>query len=268
MSTQLPVIGTAHALLIEGEAARRFAQAQFSGDVDALPVRHWQWNAWLTSAGRVRALMQLADLGEGRLLAVVRGGDIDQVRRQLERFVLRSPVTLATQRCITRAGGPAPLGQAHQDGSSVVLGYGTRSLHLECSSELPAPDHAAASAWRLADIRAGWPWLPEVEPEFLPPALGLENLGAVAFEKGCYPGQEIAARLHFRGGHKRALFHLCGPVALPRGASRTCDGSEAWILDTARDAAGYEALAVLPKDTHTEISIMGEIFRVVSRFAS
>tara|TARA_X000000950_G_scaffold276306_1_gene363992 strand:+ start:32487 stop:33215 length:729 start_codon:yes stop_codon:yes gene_type:complete len=40
---------------------------------------------------------------------------------------------------------------------------------------------------------------------FLPQALGLDLVGAVDFKKGCYLGQEIVARTHFRGALKRKL---------------------------------------------------------------
>jgi tRNA-modifying protein YgfZ len=43
---------------------------------------------------------------------------------------------------------------------------------------------------------------------FLPSWLGLEHLGAISVRKGCYPGQEIVARLHFKGGNKRWLQRL------------------------------------------------------------
>ncbi len=44
--------------------------------------------------------------------------------------------------------------------------------------------------------------------QFLPQMLGLDSLGAVDFDKGCYLGQEIVARVQYRGEHKRELTHL------------------------------------------------------------
>src|SRR6185312_11690713 len=50
---------------------------------------------------------------------------------------------------------------------------------------------------RRAQILLGWPWLPASALDvLLPPALSLHRLQAVAIDKGCYPGQEIVARLH------------------------------------------------------------------------
>src|SRR4029078_11270646 len=100
--------------------------------------------------------------------------------------------------------------------------------------------------WRVAHIRRACPALPGGQPEFMPPALGLERLGAVAFDKGCYPGQEIVARLHYRGGHKWHLCRLRGSMPLPVGEVRDAAGSAvAQVLDIAKAENGFEALTVL-----------------------
>ena len=41
---------------------------------------------------------------------------------------------------------------------------------------------------------------------FLPQSLNLDLLGGLSFDKGCYPGQEIVARMHFRGKLKQRLY--------------------------------------------------------------
>jgi len=119
----------------------------------------------------------------------------------------------------------------------------------------------------LDDIRRGWPTLPDGQPEFLPPALGLERLGAMAFDKGCYPGQEIAARLHYRGGHKWHLCRLRGSVPLPVGEVRDVPGSTvARVLDIVSAEDGFEALAVLQIGTPSEIRLLGNIYAIESTF--
>lgn len=260
-----PAISSVNGLVMEGADARRFAQTQFAGDVDALAPGHWQWNAWLNAKGRVQALMHLVDIGDDRLLAVLRGGDAEATRVALVRYLLRMRANLTVQTFTGRHGGPVPDGIARMDAGQIVLGYGLRSLRLD---PVPAPsDPAAETAWRLADIRQGWPKLPGGEPAFLPPALGLEHLGAVAFEKGCYPGQEIAARLHYRGGHKHCLYHLCGTAPLPEGGIRDADGgSPVWILDSAAESDGVEALAVASNENSHEIKVMDNIYSIVTKF--
>ena len=73
----------------------------------------------------------------------------------------------------------------------------------------------------------------------------------MSVKKGCYPGQEIMSRLHFKGGNKRGLYRLAiqtetlsnpgWPIAL-RGESATCRSD---CDGRATDGARCEALAIL-----------------------
>ena len=265
MTSCFPAIGEVACIAIEGADARRFAQAQFAGDVDVLGSGQWQWNAWLDAKGPVRALMHLADIDDGRLLAILRGGNAETIHAALMRFVLRMHVTPKVLHRAAFAGGPVALGTASTEpDGAVVLGYGARSLRLvPVAATL---DQAAQSEWRLQDIRQGWPTLPAGEPGFLPPALGLEHLGAVAFRKGCYPGQEIAARLHYRGGHKYRLHHLCGRKPLPPGWVAAANGTAVWVLDAVSFQRKVEVLAVMSVMNDLNINILEHEYDIVSIF--
>jgi folate-binding protein YgfZ len=95
----------------------------------------------------------------------------------------------------------------------------------------------------LADVRDGFPWLPETSLDaLLPSALGLYRLGAVSIGKGCYPGQEIVARLHYRSGHKQHLYRLGGVAGMRSGERIEANDQAAGLL---LNLAGDEALAVL-----------------------
>lgn len=254
-----------HCIVIDGEDARRFAQAQFSGDVGALSPGHWQWNAWLDARGRVEALMQLCDPGDGRLLAVLRGGDAKRIQARLARYLLRARTTLTVREFGGYAGGPVAMETVQAIDADLVIGCGGRSLRLGEARD--GIDAASSERWRLADIRAGWPTLPADGPTFLPPALGLERLGALSFNKGCYPGQEIAARLHYRGGHKLRLHHVRGTTPLALGAPETSDDPAAtWILDWVAAGDAVEALAVAERSTSRKIKNMDNEYDVVSIF--
>ena len=53
-------------------------------------------------------------------------------------------------------------------------------------------------AWRAGELLAGITWLNAKSTDsFIPQMLGFENIGAVSFQKGCYPGQEIVARARY-----------------------------------------------------------------------
>jgi len=68
-----------------------------------------------------------------------------------------------------------------------------------------APD-AEADDWLEQEIRAGEPAVGlTLTEQFIPQSLNLDALGAVSFEKGCYPGQEIVARTFFLGRLKHRM---------------------------------------------------------------
>lgn len=231
----------AETLLIEGPDAMPFAQAQFSSPVDALPVGHWQFSAWLDPRGRVRELFHLARLGDARYLLLLRGGEARTTAEELRRFVFRSKLDLSALPARNLSTGPAqPLHRVIDDGDIVSLGCESHSLRI--SSTAPGDD-----AWRLLQLRAGWAWLPSsLAGELLAPALSLQRLHAVSTDKGCYPGQEIVARLHFRGGHKRHLHHVSLPCAASAGDMLYRDGREiGCLLDVITAEDHTEALAVL-----------------------
>jgi hypothetical protein len=61
--------------------------------------------------------------------------------------------------------------------------------------------------WEWLDIRAGIPTiLPTTQEAFVPQMVNLDLIGGVSFEKGCYPGQEIVARMHYRGTLKQRMY--------------------------------------------------------------
>ena len=80
----------------------------------------------------------------------------------------------------------------------------TQSLWNEFSQHLSVANFAA---WRLSQIKCGIPTIyPQTSEEFVLQMTNLDLLEGVSFKKGCYPGQEIIARMHYLGKLKRRLF--------------------------------------------------------------
>ena len=236
MPTDLP----AQTLLLEGADAIAFAQAQFTSDVQALAVGRWQFSAWLDAQGRVLALFQLARIADDSLLLLLRGGEATSMAQSLQRFVFRSKLKLHVPEPRALATGPSHETYAvHREGDAYVFGCGEHSMIVGAA--------ASDDAWRLPQVRAGWPWLPnDALGNLLPPALSLERLQAVAFDKGCYPGQEIVARLHYRGGHKRHMHCVVLSQPVAGGTVLHHKGNHSiQLLDVAGHDATIEALAVI-----------------------
>ncbi len=91
--------------------------------------------------------------------------------------------------------------------------------------EESAPRHASRAVWNIARLEGGRPaWGIDMDDSTLPQEANLDALGAISFTKGCYTGQEVVARLHFRGHVNKQLRGLLGSAPLPQYASVT-DGS-------------------------------------------
>ncbi|WP_109125942.1 folate-binding protein YgfZ [Dyella sp. C11] len=227
-------------LLLEGPDAIAFAQSQFTSNVTSLAVGAWHFSAWLDAQGRVLAFFHLARLADDSLLMLLRGGEAAPIASSLQRFVFRSKVKLtACEPYLLGTGDARESYAAHREGDAYVLGCGDHSLIVGATH--------ADDAWRLPQIRAGWPWLAgDTQGKLLPQAMALEHLQAVAFDKGCYPGQEIVARLHYRGGLKRHMHcvvlsqHVAGGTVLHRSSENSIQ-----LLDVASDDASAWALAVI-----------------------
>lgn len=85
--------------------------------------------------------------------------------------------------------------------SSAVLAYATPAGH---------------AAWEIARTEAGRPdYGVDMDDATIPQEAKLDALDAISFTKGCYTGQEVVARVHFRGHVNRSLRGLKFTGALP-----------------------------------------------------
>jgi len=235
----MPHTYSAQLISIDGADALAFAQAQFSSNLAALGDGHWQWSAWLDAQGRVRALFHLLRLDEQHFCLLLRGGDAADLAAQMQRFVLRAKVGITPQPPLSLSTGDAmAMHTFAQQANTIALGCGSHSLIVASRND---------DDWRLAQLRAGWPWLPDaLLGQLLPASLGLEALGATALDKGCYPGQEIVARLHYRGGHKRHLYRVRLSLTLPPGSELHVENEPAIQLLDVMPINGFaEALAIV-----------------------
>lgn len=254
----------AELLVIAGADAPSFAQAQFTSDVMALTPGHWQWSAWLDAQGRVRHFFLLLRAEPDSLLAWLPLGGAETMRDGLARYVFRAKVKLSVAadwalHASTSEEIGAPL--AAQDVVAHAGGFAFRQPGDAGRIAWLAPvssatsDEAALERWHADDVAAGLPLLaPALAGEFVPQALALERLDAIRFDKGCYPGQEVAARLHFRGGNKRDLrrVRVHGAAPEPGADLLDADGAKSGriLYSASVSAQASEALAVLPIETN------------------
>jgi tRNA-modifying protein YgfZ len=245
---------------ISGADALAFAHAQFTNDVAALDVGAWQYGAWLGAQGRALNVFIVIRASGDRLLLWLPLGDATAMRDGLSRFVFRSKVKIATLDGWTLSHVDDDDTRV-DDKRTIALGdgivfaqAGDRIARLGPSDD-DAFDEDARLRWRCDDVAAHLPWIADAtRDEFVPQALDLDVLHAVRFDKGCYPGQEIAARLHFRGGNKQRLRRvvLTGDADATPGL-RIEDAEGALfgrvLYGARRDDAALDALAVIDERT-------------------
>ncbi|MBS0567464.1 MAG: folate-binding protein [Proteobacteria bacterium] len=279
--TSLSRIALPAAQIVElaGADAIAFAQAQFSSNLAELENGHWQWSAWLSAQGRVRAFFHLLRDDDEHLRLILRGTSAAGMRDALARYVLRAKATL---RAIepdhtfveirlgtgSRPGPQQPWRIEYHDGSSAITLPGTpqRRLILGNADEAAIAADASQAARNkntLADIAAGIVSLaPTLEDKLLPAWIGLDALAATSTNKGCYPGQEIVARLHFKGGNKRRLHRIRFAAAqLPEPGTPLGDGG--LVICSAR-INGEQAAALAVLDEHAASSAGGLVMPGIS----
>lgn len=106
-----------------------------------------------------------------------------------------------------------------------------------------SPGPTRSTAEELLKIQAGIPQIALAQSEkFTPHMLNLDLLQMVSVEKGCYPGQEIIARTHFRGVSKRRCLRFSCDAPIEAGANVT-DGQR--NVGEVVNALGGEVLAVV-----------------------
>jgi folate-binding protein YgfZ len=132
------------------------------------------------------------------------------VRQQLQRYVLRAKVTIeaaGTAWSIYGLHGPDAEAAASTRVHMPADGDGLRHIIVAPRGEyMPEAEYTDRDEWRLDDIAAGIPEIGSpVSGLWVAQMLNLDLIGAVSFNKGCYTGQEVIARAHFRGQVKRRM---------------------------------------------------------------
>jgi hypothetical protein len=289
-------------IAVTGEDARAFLQGQLSTDLEKLTPGSSQLSSWSNSKGRVVTALRVFQRDDAIHLALHQSL-LASVLKRLSLYVLRAKAELTdASESLARFGlaGPEATKLIQKVGLAVpvnvndVTGHGgVQVIRLHGKTHryaLLGPSDALASLWKLSQaagarpvnegqwsllkILAGEPTVyPETSEHFVAQMLGLDELGAIDFKKGCYIGQEVIARSHYRGAVKRHLVHAqsAAPAVLKPGMElqvRGEDASVAEIVDAQRDDKGNWRMLLVIQDAHREAALVhtpsGAAIRVIS----
>lgn len=267
---------------VSGGDAVDFLNGQFTTNIKQLAEKHLQFSAWCNPKGLVKATFYIYrhETGFNILLpAILR----DSFIKQLQMYIMRADVNLVDKSNILirvgiqtnnklltelidsvpeqdddikiqkdfhclRAFGSKNISQRY-----IIIGpiERIRTLWKDFSTySYPV----GAALWELLDIKAAYPWLSSQTTEkFLPQMLNLDLIDGLDYQKGCYPGQEIIARLHFRGQLKRSLYlATCSLDARPEISDQLYinnhKNSVGVVINVQPSKEKYYLLAVIEKE--------------------
>ena len=209
-------------LKISGKDAEEFIQNQFTNDIGKLDNKKVQINAYCQHQGKIIALFWVIRMDESFLLSFPIDL-LEKIESRLKMFVIMSDVVIENVSSLF-----SQIGLINESSLNEFRINDNLALLIEDSinhnAELPQNE----IAWNKACFDS---CLPEVyiktSEKLVPQMLNLDiNELGVSFSKGCYPGQEVVARLHYLGYAKRRLFSFKTDHEMQVGDSLYCANSK------------------------------------------
>lgn len=278
MLSTLPYMGF---ISIMGKDADKFLQGQLTCDINSLTETNSLLGAYCSQQGRVQATFRIFKIN-GHFCLYLPAEIIPAVITLLQRYAVFSKVTV-----IDSSSEIIAIGLAGEAITSILPSHHfllpnaaneviqTKDLWL---AKLPGPgpryllignkqaiDRIQPSlavqtssndqAWELYDIAQGVPIIfQSTMDQYTPHVLNYDQLGGISFSKGCYIGQEIIARTHYRGQVKQHLHRAiitATDTILPIPGDKITDQS-GFPIGTIINASRHhdsviEVLAVLPE---------------------
>lgn len=224
---------------VSGADALPFLHGQLTQDVTGLPADVARLAGYCTAKGRLLATLAMwrgaAPTEDTPQLYALARQDLTQgLLKRLSMFVLRAkaklapaalnvagvwaePARLAALEAAVGVLPRAPWQRAERPSGTWIaaplIGAAPRWWWIASDPQLAAAaplatvlSLAPAATWRAADLAAGIPWISAATQDlFIPQTVNLDLIQGVSFTKGCYPGQEVVARSHYRGTIKRRM---------------------------------------------------------------
>lgn len=267
-------------LEVNGSDAAKFLQGQLSCDLNAVTNASGRRGVHCTPKGRTIASFVLTRQGPQEYAFLLPQSALDMLQQSLAKYIVFSKAKLQgsqDQAIFGLAGDSAgdfiqkyagskvpegPLGQLSFCGGHCLqlegpqLRYLLYLPHSEAKAFWQAASQALAvadsAAWELLDIRQGIANIVDTTSEmFIPQMLNFDKLKAISFSKGCYTGQEVVARAHYRGAVKRRMRYFRGVAdAIPQpGSTLGSDGTSGTTVSAVSNGNGdIEGLVVLAED--------------------
>ena len=266
---------------IKGDDAETFLQGQFSNDITHITDSLSQISCYSSPKGRMFAIFRLSRYNDGYLLCLPRSV-LSTVLKRISMYVIMSKVTLTdvsddlahmglsgegsadVLKTLTGVTLDTANATAQKDDVLVIRHPGDTERYqlIAAPGELiklwstaaKTATPTGANAWPLLDIQAGIPSIhPETSEAFVAQMTNLQTINGINFKKGCYPGQEIVARMHYLGKLKRQMYlaEIDAPTCPVPGttlvaANESSGQGTGQVVDARPNTSGgFDLLAVL-----------------------
>jgi len=233
-------------LKITGSENKAFLQAQLSNDISKIDHSRVQLNAYCQHQGKILALFWVIRSGDDFLLSFPLDL-LDSIKARLQMFVLMSDVSITNV-----TDQYLQIGVIDESQKDSFILNENLSLVLSDSKNLSNFEFTSQEYWDKACIES---FLPEISiastETYIPQMLNLDiNEVGVNFSKGCFPGQEVVARLHYLGKAKRRLFAFKSSSPLSIGDTLHCAESKSAkasgsVVSQVKFGADFYCLATL-----------------------
>lgn len=264
---------------VSGDDATSFLQGQLTNDIKQVSESVSQFSAYCTPKGRALATFFITQRRGVYYLSVARDL-LEPMLKRLRMYVMRSKVVLEdASTSLVHFGYAAPDGdQRLHDlfGVAPAAAYDTVQVNQLTIMRQPAPIPrfkilgelseakklwerlnvnsacVGRSSWEYFNVLSGVPMVSQASTEaWVPQMLNMHLTNGVSFTKGCFPGQEIVARLKYLGKSKRQMYRIGIPhcIKVPAvGAliASANDPEAATVLNATLNPNGeVEALVVM-----------------------
>ncbi len=262
---------------LEGDDTKRFLQGQITADIEQISTAQAGLSALCTPQGRMRSLFLLVSLSDNRFFCLLPQELLQPTLETLSKFAVFYKTTLKDVSAEWVVLGKdaeksQPLSVSIASAAVVIDWYGNRQIHLEpITTAFEALKNNQNKVlnyqeWLVKDIISGVPRLySSTIDTFLPHNLNLPELFAVSFNKGCYTGQEVVARMHYKGKLKSHMRYLQGAgTDLPEpGSSIMADDRKMGeVICAASDGKSLHVLALCKDVIESATKIQCELENV------
>lgn len=246
-------------IVVEGDDAVTFLQAQLSNDIAGMPESQMRLAGLCTAKGRMLGSFFMLRR-EKQVFLLCRNDTIEALVKRLSMFVLRSKCKVRDARSefalafegegqqskpMNVAWGETPLASA----SLRTLQGHMPTILIQASGDLSAASEGdEAFEYCLQQLGISYIQKSTVEM-FVPQTINFDLFGGVSFSKGCYPGQEVVARSHYLGKVKRRAFQ-----ATMDQNEAVNPGSDVWLEGKDNEPAGLVI---------TQVSMNGQLHLMV-----